>query len=111
MTCAPRLRLPRAMAKSTQVPSEGNGLGISPRSARGNRHSAWSCARSACATRRDRARLTAIRARANGGLIVLASPLSIVQRDLIITLAARHRLPAVYSCASSLPVRAYLLWS
>jgi putative ABC transport system substrate-binding protein len=33
----------------------------------------------------------------NGGLIVPASPLSIVQRDLIITLAARHRLPAVYS--------------
>ena len=32
----------------------------------------------------------------NGGLIVLASPLSIVQRKLIITLAARHRLPAVY---------------
>jgi ABC-type uncharacterized transport system substrate-binding protein len=28
---------------------------------------------------------------------VLASPLSIVQRDLIITLAARHRLPAVYA--------------
>jgi putative ABC transport system substrate-binding protein len=32
----------------------------------------------------------------NGGLIVLASPLQIVQRDLIVTLAARHRLPAVY---------------
>src|SRR5262245_27549693 len=32
----------------------------------------------------------------NGGLIVLASPLSIVQRDLSITLAARYRLPAVY---------------
>jgi putative ABC transport system substrate-binding protein len=27
---------------------------------------------------------------------VLPSPLSIVQRELIITLAARHRLPAVY---------------
>ena len=32
----------------------------------------------------------------NSGLIVLAAPLSIVQRELIITLAARHRLPAVY---------------
>ena len=32
----------------------------------------------------------------NGGLIVLASPLSIVQHDLISTLADRHRLPAVY---------------
>jgi putative ABC transport system substrate-binding protein len=32
----------------------------------------------------------------NSGLIVLASPLQIIQRDLIVTLAARHRLPAVY---------------
>jgi putative ABC transport system substrate-binding protein len=30
-------------------------------------------------------------------LIVLAAPLSIVHRDLIIALAARHRLPAVYA--------------
>ncbi len=33
---------------------------------------------------------------ANGGLIVLGAPLAIMQRDLISTLAARHRLPAVY---------------
>ncbi len=32
----------------------------------------------------------------NGGLIVTASGLAIVHRDLIIALAARHRLPAVY---------------
>ncbi len=32
----------------------------------------------------------------NGGLIVAASALASVQRDLIIELAARHRLPAVY---------------
>jgi putative tryptophan/tyrosine transport system substrate-binding protein len=32
----------------------------------------------------------------NSGLIVLASPLQIIQRDLIIALAAQHRLPAVY---------------
>ena len=32
----------------------------------------------------------------NGGLIVTGSPLSLIHRDLIITLAARHRLPAVY---------------
>jgi putative ABC transport system substrate-binding protein len=32
----------------------------------------------------------------NGGLIVLASPVATVHRELIITLAARHRLPAVY---------------
>ena len=34
---------------------------------------------------------------ANGGLIVTGSALAIVHRELIITLAARHRLPAVYS--------------
>ena len=33
----------------------------------------------------------------NGGLIVLSNALAIVHRDLIITLAARHRLPAVYT--------------
>ena len=32
----------------------------------------------------------------NGGLIVTASGLAIVHRDLIVTLAARHKLPAVY---------------
>jgi putative tryptophan/tyrosine transport system substrate-binding protein len=32
----------------------------------------------------------------NSGLIVTASPLSLVHRELIIALAARHRLPAVY---------------
>jgi putative ABC transport system substrate-binding protein len=33
---------------------------------------------------------------ANGGLIVTASALTALHRDLIITLAARHKLPAVY---------------
>src|SRR5262245_57612088 len=32
----------------------------------------------------------------NGGLIVLADPLTIRNRDLIIVLAARYRLPAIY---------------
>ena len=32
----------------------------------------------------------------NGGLVVLTSPLTGVHRDVIIDLAARHRLPAVY---------------
>jgi ABC-type uncharacterized transport system substrate-binding protein len=40
--------------------------------------------------------------RANGGLIVLGAPLAIMQRDLISTLAAGHRLPAVY------PVRLFV---
>jgi putative ABC transport system substrate-binding protein len=33
----------------------------------------------------------------NGGLIVTGSPLATAHRDLIATLAARHKLPAVYS--------------
>ena len=33
---------------------------------------------------------------ANGGLIVTGSGLAVVHRELIITLAARHKLPAVY---------------
>ena len=32
----------------------------------------------------------------NGGLIVTSSALAVVNRDLLITLAARHKLPAVY---------------
>jgi putative ABC transport system substrate-binding protein len=32
----------------------------------------------------------------NGGLIITASALAVVHRDLIVTLAAKHRLPAVY---------------
>jgi putative tryptophan/tyrosine transport system substrate-binding protein len=32
----------------------------------------------------------------NGGLIVTGSPLAVFHRDLIVTLAARHKLPAVY---------------
>jgi putative ABC transport system substrate-binding protein len=34
---------------------------------------------------------------ANGGLILTASPSSVVHRDLIITLAARYKLPTVYT--------------
>ena len=34
--------------------------------------------------------------RANGGLIAPASPSQAVHRELIISLAARHRLPAIY---------------
>jgi putative ABC transport system substrate-binding protein len=33
----------------------------------------------------------------NGGLIVTASPWALAHRDLIIALAAQHRLPAVYA--------------
>ena len=47
------------------------------------------------ATEIERA-VTAFARSANGGLIVTASAAAIVHRELIITLAARHRLPAVY---------------
>ena len=40
--------------------------------------------------------VTAFARSANGGLIVTASALAVVHRDLIVTLAARHKLPAVY---------------
>ena len=40
--------------------------------------------------------VTAFARSSNGGLIVTASALASVQRNLIIELAARHRLPAVY---------------
>jgi putative ABC transport system substrate-binding protein len=40
--------------------------------------------------------ITAFAREPNGGLIVTAIPFANVHRELIITLAARHRLPAVY---------------
>jgi putative ABC transport system substrate-binding protein len=40
--------------------------------------------------------VTAFAREPNGGLILTASALSTVHRDLVITLAARHKLPAVY---------------
>jgi len=43
----------------------------------------------------DRA-LTAFAREPNGGLIVTAAPSTVVHRDLIISLAARHKLPTVY---------------
>jgi len=40
--------------------------------------------------------ITAFAQGANGGMIVTGSVLAAVHRDLIVTLAARHKLPAVY---------------
>jgi putative tryptophan/tyrosine transport system substrate-binding protein len=40
--------------------------------------------------------VTAFARSPNGGLIVTASPLAEVHRDLLVTLAAQHKLPAVY---------------
>jgi putative tryptophan/tyrosine transport system substrate-binding protein len=47
------------------------------------------------ATEIERA-VAAFRRAPNGGLIVTGSALALVHRDLIVTLAARHKLPAVY---------------
>jgi putative ABC transport system substrate-binding protein len=41
--------------------------------------------------------VAAFASRLNGGLIVTASPMAGVHRNLIVTLAARHKLPAVYA--------------
>ena len=40
--------------------------------------------------------ITAFARESNGGLIVTSGGSAIVHRDLIVTLAARHKLPAVY---------------
>src|SRR4029078_11847868 len=40
--------------------------------------------------------VTAFAREPNGGLIVTAGPLTVVHRDLIVTLPARHKLPAIY---------------
>ena len=40
--------------------------------------------------------ITAMASQSNGGLIILPSPLALVNREMIIKLAAKHRLPAVY---------------
>ena len=47
--------------------------------------------------------LTAFARSPSGGLIVTGSTLAIVHRDLIVTLAARHKLPAVYWSRSFVP--------
>jgi putative ABC transport system substrate-binding protein len=41
--------------------------------------------------------ITAFGRASNGGLVVTASLLALAYRDLLVTLAARHKLPAVYS--------------
>jgi ABC-type uncharacterized transport system substrate-binding protein len=41
--------------------------------------------------------VTAFAQTPNGGLIVFGSPAATIHRDLIVTLAAKHRLPATYS--------------
>jgi hypothetical protein len=45
---------------------------------------------------RDRTRRLGIRGSPNGGLIVVVSGASLIHREFIVTLAARHQLPVVY---------------
>ena len=42
----------------------------------------------------------------NGGLIVSVAPPMVAHRDLMVALAARHKLPAVYTNRTSLPAAA-----
>ena len=50
-----------------------------------------------CATRSEIERaVTTFAAGSNDGLVVIGSPLTAIHRDLIVALAAQHRLPAVY---------------
>jgi putative tryptophan/tyrosine transport system substrate-binding protein len=51
--------------------------------------------RSRCCPRFEGA-VTAFAGASNNGLIVTGSPLATLHRDLIVTLAARHKMPAVY---------------
>ena len=61
------------------------------------RRSGWRLTRSTSATQTEIEREVAAYARTpNGGLILTASALAVVHRNLIITLAARHKLPAIY---------------
>ena len=53
--------------------------------------------------RRDRASHHGVCAGPNGGLIVTSGGFTFVHRELIIALAARHRLPAVYPYRTSSP--------
>ena len=48
--------------------------------------------------------VTAFAQVSNGGLIVTGGALAIVHRQLIVALAARHRLPAVYPASFFIPV-------
>jgi putative tryptophan/tyrosine transport system substrate-binding protein len=55
------------------------------------------------ATEMERA-ITSFAHEPNGGLIVTGSAFAQFHRDLIIALAARHRLPAVYSARLFIPI-------
>jgi putative ABC transport system substrate-binding protein len=60
------------------------------------RRNGGSAFRTPCAARVVERAVTEFARRSNGSLIVTAGGLTIVHRELIITLAAQHRLPAVY---------------
>jgi ABC-type uncharacterized transport system substrate-binding protein len=47
--------------------------------------------------------ITAFARTANGGMIVTASTPAVINRDLIIALAARYKIPAVYASAAFMP--------
>jgi len=57
----------------------------------------WSCAWSMCVMPVRERGITTFARGSNGGMIVTGSAPTAIHRDLIITLAARHRLPSVYA--------------
>ena len=78
-------------------PTQGSGTSLFAVIQAGRRRSGWRSSRSTCATLvRSSAPSRLLRALPNGGLIVTAGGAAMRHRDLIITLAARHKLPAVY---------------
>ena len=54
------------------------------------------CQRCQCAGEIERG-IAAFARQPNGGLVTLGSPVTLANTDLIVTLAARHRLPAIYT--------------
>jgi hypothetical protein len=61
-----------------------------------NHHSGWICAPSTRDPANIERAVVAFARRGNGGMIVTASTSSVANRDLIIALAARYKMPAVY---------------
>ncbi len=80
--CDPGIAAGKGLYDSIQAVAPKLGVEVMPISVRG-------------AGEIDRAAIE-IAGRSNGGLIITPSALALAQRDLIVALAAEHRLPAVY---------------
>ena len=91
---APRHEASRGASRCGARPGHG---AIGRSSSLWRRRSGWSCARSASRDANEIERgITAFARDPNGALILTVSPAAIRHREMIIGLAARHKLPAVY---------------